>query len=91
MQLTLVSRGYCHLCDEMQAAVLPLAAAYAVALVVVDVDADPALEAACGDRVPVLFLGAPDGGRELCHFHLDPARVRAALAAHARAEVPKTC
>ena len=80
MQLTLLSRGYCHLCDEMRVAVLPLAAAHGAALVVVDVDADPALEAAHGDRVPVLFLGAPDGGLELCHFHLDVPRVRAALA-----------
>ena len=81
MQLTLLSRSYCHLCDEMRAAVLPLAAAHGAALVIVDVDADAGLEAAHGDRVPVLFLGTPGGGLELCHYHLDVARVRAALAA----------
>ena len=85
MQLTLLSRSYCHLCDEMRAAVLPLAAAYGAALVVVDVDTDAGLEAAHGDRVPVLFLGAPGSGLELCHYHLDTARVRAALAAPASA------
>jgi hypothetical protein len=80
MQLTLLSRGYCHLCDEMHAAVLPLAAAHGAALVVIDVDADPRIEAAHGDRVPVLFLGTLEDGRELCHFHLDLPRVLAALA-----------
>ena len=82
-QLTLLSRDWCHLCDEMRAAVLPLAAAHGAVLVVVDVDADPALEAAHGDRVPVLFLGAPADGVELCHYRVDESRVRAALAATA--------
>ena len=40
-------------------------------LEVVDVDSDPALEAHYGERVPVL-AGA---GRELCHYHLDLAKV----------------
>ena len=35
-----------------------------------DVDADPALEARYGERVPVLTDAA---GRELCHYRLDPA------------------
>ena len=36
---------------------------------------DAALEAVWGDRVPVLFLGPPAPARELCHYHLDAARV----------------
>jgi hypothetical protein len=93
MQLTLLGRAYCHLCDEMRAAAVPLAASHGAALVVVDVDADPDLEEAYGDRVPVLFLGAPGTGLELCHFHIDEPCVRAALAAAAapRAANPKTC
>jgi hypothetical protein len=93
VQLTLLSRAYCHLCEEMRTAALPLAAAHGAALVVLDVDADPELEAAHGDRVPVLFLGAPGNGVELCHFHLDVPGVRAALAAAAqsRAEPPESC
>ena len=93
MQLSLLSRSYCHLCDEMLAAVQPLAAAHGVEVVVIDVDADPQLEAAHGDRVPVLFLGAPEGGRELCHFHVDLPRLRAALYAAAadHAAAPKIC
>lgn len=64
----------------MQRAVGPLALARGVALDVIDVDADPALEAAWGERVPVLFLGAPEPAHELCHYHFDPGRVAAALA-----------
>jgi len=79
MILTLVSRSYCHLCDEMLAAVRPLAAAADATVTVVDVDADPTLEAAYGDRVPVLFAGEPGSGDELCHFRVDVRRVEAAL------------
>ena len=45
---------------------------------VIDVDADPALERAFGERVPVLFAGDPADGVELCHYRLDRARVEAA-------------
>ena len=86
LRLTLLSRAYCHLCDEMLGAVAPLAAAHGAKMVVVDVDADPALDAKYGDLVPVLFLGDPGSGLELGHYHLDPARVDAALAAAAALE-----
>jgi len=80
LRLTLLVRAYCHLCDEMAAALAPIAASSGATVDVVDVDADPALEATYGERVPVLLAGAPDGGVELCHFRLDPGRVAAALA-----------
>ena len=38
---------------------------------VVDVDADPALESRFGELVPVLAAA----GVELCHYHLDIAKV----------------
>ena len=78
--LTLLSRAYCHLCDEMRNAVVPIALRHGVAVVDVDVDGEPALEVAFGERVPVLLLGAPMDGIELCHFHLDADTVEAALA-----------
>ena len=81
MTLTLLTRAYCHLCDEMLAAVRPIAAAHNASIGVIDVDADPALEAAYGDLVPVLFAGEPTAGEELCRYRLDRARVVAALAA----------
>ena len=40
---------------------------------VLDVDADPALEAQYDELVPVLVDGE---GRELCHYFLDAAKVR---------------
>lgn len=79
LRLTLLGRAGCHLCDEMLDALRPLAARHGATVTVVDVDADPALEQAFGDRVPVLFAGDPAGGAELCHFRLDRARVEAAL------------
>jgi glutaredoxin len=78
--LTMLSRAYCHLCDEMLRAVQPLAAARGVRIAVIDVDADPALEAAYGDRVPVLFAGRPGEGAELCRYRFDRGRFDAALA-----------
>lgn len=81
MTLTLLTRAYCHLCDEMLASVRPIAAAHDASISVIDVDADPALAAAYGDLVPVLFVGDPTTGAELCRYRLDRARVVAALAA----------
>ena len=80
MKLTLLGRAYCHLCDDMLDALRALAARHGATVTVVDVDAEPALEQAFGDRVPVLFAGDPAGGAELCHFRLDRVRVEAALA-----------
>jgi hypothetical protein len=82
--LTLLSRAYCHLCDEMLAAVTPLAEAEGATVVVVDVDANPWLERVYGDRVPVLFTGDPATGQEICHFRLDPRQVEAALGRRTR-------
>ncbi len=74
-RLTLVSRRYCHLCHEMELALLPLAAEFGVDVDVVDVDADPELEALYDELVPVLL----HRGTELCHYFLDVAKVRACL------------
>ncbi|MBT0961394.1 glutaredoxin family protein [Denitromonas iodatirespirans] len=75
--LRLLGRSWCHLCDDMLAAVQPLADAAGVSIDVIDVDSDPALEARWGELVPVLLT--PEG-EELCHYHLDTAAVRAYLA-----------
>ena len=44
--------------------------AFNIAFEHIDVDADPALAARYGERVPVLTDAA---GNELCHGRLDPA------------------
>lgn len=75
--LTLYGRAWCHLCDDMRAALEPLLAEFGVVVDVVDIDADPQLEARYNDWVPVLVCD----GVELCHYHFDAARVRAALMA----------
>jgi Glutaredoxin-like domain (DUF836) len=78
-RLTLLTRAYCHLCDTMRDALLPLAKGHGATVQELDVDADPALDAAYGELVPVLLLGDVDLGLVLCHYHLDRARVVAAL------------
>lgn len=76
MRLTLLTRAYCHLCDEMRAEVAPLAAAAAVPVDEIDVDGDPALAARWSDRVPVLLAGE----RELFCYRIDRARLAGFLA-----------
>ena len=81
MRLTLLTRAYCHLCDEMAEALKPIATAAGMAVDLIDVDAPgrEGLEEAWGDRVPALFAGDPADGILLCATRLDPERVRAAL------------
>lgn len=74
-RLTLYGRGYCHLCDEMLAALAPLREEFGCAVDVIDVDSDAALERRFGVLVPVLMHGET----ELCHYHLDAVKVRAHL------------
>ena len=78
--LTLYSRSYCHLCDDMLAALRAIDGAQQFTVDVIDVDADPALVARFDELVPVLF-GADLAAPELCHYFLDHDAVRAYLAA----------
>jgi hypothetical protein len=78
-RLTLLVRAYCHLCEEMREALAPLVGKR-IAVEEIDVDADPALEARWGDKVPVLLAGE----RELCHYRLDGAALAAHLAHESR-------
>jgi glutaredoxin len=73
---TLYGRAWCHLCDDMRAALEPLLLESGARVEVIDIDADPALEARYNEAVPVLTCE----GAELCRYHLDEARVRAVLA-----------
>ena len=76
VELTLLSRRFCHLCHDMEAALAPLAAEFGAAVTVVDVDGDPLLEAQYDELVPVLL----HGGNELCHYFLDEPKTREYLA-----------
>jgi thioredoxin reductase (NADPH) len=77
IRLTLYGRRYCHLCDDMQAALAELADDFHFTVDIVDVDTAEALEARYGERVPVLA----HGDTELCHYFLDRSAVTAYLAA----------
>jgi thiol-disulfide isomerase/thioredoxin len=74
-RFTLYSRSWCHLCEDMLAALRALEApGRPFAVDVIDVDADPALVERFDELVPVLFgrLDEP----ELCHYFLDESAVR---------------
>lgn len=75
-QLRLLSRSYCHLCQDLLVALEALRNEPGVPyfdIDVVDVDSDPLLEAQYDELVPVLVDGQ---GGELCHYFLDVAKVR---------------
>lgn len=76
MKLTVLSREYCHLCDELLAGLKQLQGRYDFAIEVVDVDRHPELEERWGDKVPVVL----DGAIEVCRYHLDAEAVGARLA-----------
>jgi len=76
IELTLMSRGYCHLCHDMEIALAPLAEEFGALVKILDVDADPVLEAKFDELVPVLLHGET----ELCHYFLDEAKAREYLA-----------
>lgn len=76
IELTLLSRNYCHLCHDMEVALVPLAAEFGATVEVLDVDANPVLEAKYDELVPVLLHGET----ELCHYFLDEPKIRQYLA-----------
>jgi hypothetical protein len=79
MHFTLYSRSYCHLCEDMLAALNAMQTeTLRFTVDVIDVDADEALVARFDELVPVLFgdLAAD----ELCHYFLDKDAVARYLA-----------
>ena len=76
-RLTLYGRSYCHLCDDMAAALEGLQASMGFSFDIVDVDGDAAIEERYGELVPVLTDAQ---GREICHYFLDLAALQARLA-----------
>jgi thiol-disulfide isomerase/thioredoxin len=76
VELTVYSRSWCHLCDDMIAGLQTLQARFHFSVAIVDVDSDERLEALYGEDVPILV----HGDRELCRHRLDPALVTDYLA-----------
>jgi len=77
VRLRVYGRSYCHLCDDMIAALRARQDALGFQFEVLDVDAEPALEARFGERVPVLVDAQ---GEEICHYWLDEDALRRRLA-----------
>jgi len=75
-RLTVLSREYCHLCDDLIAGLRSMQARHDFDFEVVDVDRHPELEEKWGDKVPVVL----DGQIEVCRYHLDIDAVDARLA-----------
>ncbi|MCW5595069.1 MAG: glutaredoxin family protein [Rhodocyclaceae bacterium] len=74
-RLTVYSRAWCHLCDDLLNALRPICEELGADIEVIDIDAHPEFEEALGERVPVVM----GGESELCHYFLDAAAVRAYL------------
>ena len=80
MKLILLSRAYCHLCDEMEAALRPLIGGTHLDVIDIDAREHAALEAQFGEYVPILFHGAPEPGNEICRYRLDREKLARAIA-----------
>ncbi len=75
LELTLLTRAGCHLCDQALRQIEPLVSKLGAHLRLVDVDSDRVLREDYGLEVPVLFLG----NREVARHRFDPASIRSAL------------
>ncbi|WP_462189299.1 MULTISPECIES: glutaredoxin family protein [unclassified Frankia] len=76
VRITLLTRTGCHLCDTARAAVVRVAEQEQVRWREANVNADPQLADAYGDRVPVILLD----GREHGYWRVEEDRLRQALA-----------
>ncbi|HEV7856965.1 MAG TPA: glutaredoxin family protein [Herminiimonas sp.] len=81
IHFTVYSRSYCHLCEDMLAALDAVKPLAVFTVSVVDVDADEKLVARYDELVPVLTGRIGNGPeRQLCHYFLDEGVVYAFIA-----------
>ena len=81
-RFTLYSRSYCHLCDDLLAALRKLVGDE-INVNVIDIDLDAELVQRYDELVPVLIgsrVGQPD--QQLCHYFLDENAVKGFLSSH---------
>jgi hypothetical protein len=81
-RFTLYSRSYCHLCDDLLAALRKLVGDE-ISVNVIDIDLHTELVQRYDELVPVL-IGCRDGQPEqqLCHYFLDENAVKGFLSSH---------
>ena len=81
-RFTLYSRSYCHLCDDLLAALRKLVGDE-ISVNVIDIDLDAELVQRYDELVPVLIgcrYGQPE--QQLCHYFLDENAVKGFLSSH---------
>lgn len=76
IDVTLMTRQGCHLCEVATGELERILPDYGLSARLVDIDTDPQLRAEYGDRVPVVLLD----GKEHGYFTVDERRLRPALA-----------
>lgn len=78
IQLTLIGKPGCHLCDDAEAVVLQVMSEFAdsVTLTKQNILDDDALFALYSEEIPVLLID----GKVHNYWHIDPVRLRSALA-----------
>ena len=78
----LYSRSYCHLCDDLLAALRKLVGDE-ISVNVIDIDLHTELVQRYDELVPVL-IGCRDGqpDQQLCHYFLDENAVKGFLSSH---------
>ena len=76
------SRSYCHLCDDLLAALRKLVGDQ-ISVNVIDIDLHTELVQRYDELVPVL-IGCRDGqpDQQLCHYFLDENAVKGFLSSH---------
>jgi hypothetical protein len=81
-RFTLYSRSYCHLCDDLLAALRKLVGDE-ISVNVIDIDLHTELVQRYDELVPVL-IGCRDGQPEqqLCYYFLDENAVKGFLSSH---------
>ena len=76
-RVTLVGKPGCHLCDDARSVIEDVCREADADWTEVSIEDDPALYDAYWERIPVVLVdGVPHG-----YWHVDPDRLRAALAA----------
>jgi glutaredoxin len=75
-RITLIGKPGCHLCDEARAVVARVAGDLGVGWTELDIDSDQELAEQYWEQIPVTLVD----GRRHDYWHVDEARLRAALA-----------
>ena len=75
--MTLYTRPGCHLCEDMERILLPVAWELGCAVQHVDISCDADLEAQFGQEIPVLFIN----GRKAFKYRLNERDLRKRLRA----------